>query len=160
MKPRNSKEIVNKYLIFLGYFSTLLLFTILCALFYLKTNDSYAATIGQKKAEVDFFQKKNAMLAARVDSINTFMGMLNTKMVNNEAALEREIMKLKNETLNDIEALEKQGNDDFFLYKKMLLDVDKILSAKKEFQQVKEEEETLKKKLMECNKATSDLVKR
>lgn len=160
MKSLNSKEILRRYYIFLGYFTALLTITVLCGFLYFKTYNSYAGMLHKKKAETEFFFHKRAELSTKIDSLNNFINMLSTKQVKNEAALERAILKLKFETLKDIESMEEEGIYDYFLYKKVLLSVEGVLDAKKTLQQSKDEEEATKRKLMECNQANLKLRNR
>jgi hypothetical protein len=62
--------------------------------------------------------------------------------------------------MNDLEALEADGINDFILYRKVLANVEIILDAKKTLSQTIDEEEVNKKKLMECNQANAKLRNR
>lgn len=160
MKALNHKEILHTYLTFIGFFSALLLMTILCWFLYLKTEKHFVSRIRIKKQEIDFFKNKSAMLSSRIDSISHYMALMNTKLVNNEVALQRHILQLKNATLQDIENLERNGDANYFLYKKVLSDVERVLEAKQVLQQAQEEEEANKRKLLECTQANLKLRNR
>lgn len=160
MKALNSNDIYKRYWFFIVYFSILLFFTVLCRFLYLKTYDKYATVLTQKKDKIEFLIKKKAELSSRIDSLAMFMQILNTKQVKNDAALERAILKIKYDTMDDLAALEADGINDFVLYRKVLANVEIILDAKKTLSQTIDEEEVNKKKLMECNQANAKLRNR
>ncbi|WMJ71888.1 type VI secretion system TssO [Cytophagaceae bacterium ABcell3] len=153
MNALNRKEILQKYLVFLGYFTALLFITISCGFFFLKASKSYASAIKERKKEVEVFNENMASLSAKMDTINNYLGLLNTNLVSNEEALERTILKVKEQAVKEIEALENAGDNQYEFYKTMLKDVDLILDSKKSLQEEKEEEDNYKRKLLECNKA-------
>lgn len=160
MRALNNSEVYRRFWFFIVYFSVLLFFTVLCRFLYLKTYDKYASVLTQKKDKIEFLIKKKAELSTRIDSLAMFMQILNTKQVKNDAALERAILKIKYDTMNDLEALEADGINDFILYRKVLANVEIILDAKKTLSQAIDEEEVNKKKLMECNQANAKLRNR
>lgn len=158
MKALNKDEIFKKYWFFIIYFSILLLFTVLCRFLYLKTYDKYAAVLTDKKSSIEFLISTRVQLSSRIDSLNMFMHLLHTKQVKNDAALERAILKIKYDTMNDIEALEANGVKDFDLYKKVLANVEVMLDAKKILNQSEEEARLSEKKYNECVKANEKLT--
>lgn len=158
MKALNKNEIYKRYWFFILYFSILLLFTVLCRFLYLKTYDKYASVLTEKKNSIEFLINTRVQLSARVDSLNMFMHLLHTKQVKNDAALERAILKIKYDTVNDIEALEAGGVRDFDLYKKVLANVEVMLDAKKILNQSEEEARLNEKKYNECVKANEKLT--
>ncbi|HTF81167.1 MAG TPA: hypothetical protein VL947_05565 [Cytophagales bacterium] len=160
MKALNSGEIYKRYWIFIIYFSVLLSITVLCRFLYLKTYNKYADVLTEKKQKTEFLTKKKVELSVRIDSLNLFMHMLNTKQVKNEAALERAILRIKYDTMNELEGLEAEGVKDFTFYKRVLANVEMMLDAKKTLNQSLQEEEVNKKKLMECNQANNKLRNR
>lgn len=160
MNPRNIKEIVQKYLVFIGYFTCLLAFTVLCVYFFFKSTDAYAGAIGQQKKEMENQQARVVYFSSRIDSLNTFMRMMNTDLVENEAALERSILKLSKGTLDELEQISEPEKHDFILAKKILSDTEKLLEIKRQLQKAKNEEDNFKQKLMECNAANRKLRNR
>jgi hypothetical protein len=124
------------------------------------TESAFIAKIQVKREEINSYKNQNTILNNRVDSINTLMSMLNTQMVTNEDALEKKILQLKNESLNEIEKFELNSRYNYSLHKKILGDIDKILEAKKSLQQNKADEEISKIKLQDCNNANFKLRNR
>jgi len=160
MKAQNYKEVRSSYIIFLAYFTILLAITVLCWHLSIVTESAFISNIELKREEVNAYKNQNRILNNRMDSINTLMSMLNTQMVTNEDALEKKILQLKNESLNEIEQIESTSNYNYSLYKKALGDIEKILDAKKSLQQNKAEEEISKMKLQDCNNANIKLRNR
>lgn len=160
MKAQNYKEVRSSYIIFLAYFTILLAISVLCWHLSIVTESAFISNIELKREEVNAYKNQNNMLNNRMDSINTLMSMLNTQMVTNEDALEKKILQLKNESLNEIEQIESTSNYNYSLYKKALGDIEKILDAKKSLQQNKAEEEISKMKLQDCNNANIKLRNR
>ena len=160
MKAQNYKEVRSSYLIFLAYFTSLLTVSVVCWSLSILTESAFIAKIQIKREEIITYRNQNTILDNRIDSINTLMSMLNTKMVTNEDALEKKILQLKNESLSEIEKFELDSRYNYNLYKKMLGDIDKILGAKKSLQQNKAEEEISKIKLQDCNNANFKLRNR
>ena len=153
MKALNHKEITNNYMIFLGYFSAFLIATILCAFFYHQTYKSYLFEVQKKKTELDHQKKENQILTQKIDSLNMLLKLLNTYQVQNEVALERSIIKLKNSSIKQISKLEEDGNSNYKLEKNIVFNIETALENKRNFQQVKAEEEFSRKKLLECIEA-------
>ncbi len=160
MNPRNFKEIVQKYLVFTGYFSCLLILTVLCVYFFFKSTNAYAGAISQKKKEMEKQQASVLYFSSRIDSLNTFMRMMNTDLVENEAALERSILKLSKGALNELEQISESEKHDFILTQKIFTDTEKLLEIKRQLQKAKAEEDNFKQKLMECNAANRKLRNR
>jgi len=160
MKAQNYKEVRSSYIIFLAYFTILLSISVLCWHLSIVTESAFISNIELKREEVNAYKNQNSILNNRIDSINTLMSMLNTQMVTNEDALEKKILQLKNESLNEIEQIESTSNYNYSLYKKALGDIEKILDAKKSLQQNKAEEEISKMKLQDCNNANIKLRNR
>ena len=159
MKALNHKEITNKYLIFLAYLTLLLACTVLCWYLYLKTSDAQASKIIEKKNEYDFIFNKRAQLSNKIDSLNTFLNMLNTGQVDNEVALERTILKIKNETSKELDILEADGNGNYILFKKVIDNIEKAIDNKKALQQAILDEESSKRKLVDCIEANKKVKK-
>lgn len=160
MKAQNYKEVRSSYLIFLAYFTTLLIISVLCWSLSILTESVFVSKIQIKREEINSYKNQTIILNNRIDSINTLMSMLNTEMVANEDALEKKILQLKNESINEIEKFELDSKYNYTLYKKILGDIDKILDAKKSLQQNKADEEISKAKLQDCNNANIKLRNR
>lgn len=160
MKAKNHKEVQSSFLIFLAYFTVLLIVSVLCWHLSILTESAFISNIQLKREEINAYKNQNFILNNRIDSINTLMSMLNTRMVTNEDALEKKILQLKNESLNEIEKFESNSKYSYSIYKKILEDIDKILDAKKSLQQNKAEEEISKIKLRDCNNANIKLRNR
>jgi hypothetical protein len=159
MKALNHKEITNRYLIFLANFTLLLACTVLCWYLYLKTCDVQAAKILEKKNEYDFIFNKQQELSNKIDSLNKFLNMLNTDQVENEVALERTILKIKNETSRDFDVLEANGDKNYVIFKKIIDNIEKAIDNKKALQQAILDEETQKRKLVDCIDANKKVKK-
>lgn len=160
MKAKNHKEIIYSYLIFLGYFTSLVIVSLICWLLFHKTTKHFTYTLKIKKEELELYEVNKSLLSDRIDSINYFITILNTNLIDNETALERKILQIKNESIIKIEDLEKAGTNDFELHKNILLDVEKSIEAKKSLTQYKEEENNLKNKLQDCGNANQKLKNR
>jgi len=160
MKAQNYKEVRSSYLIFLAYFTTLLIISVLCWSLSILTESVFVSKIQIKREEINSYKNQTIILNNRIDSINTLMSMLNTEMVSNEDALEKKILQLKNESITEIEKFELNSKYNYTLYKKILGDIDKILDAKKSLQQNKADEEISKAKLQDCNNANIKLRNR
>lgn len=160
MKAKNHKEIIYSYLTFLGYFTSLVIVSLICWLLFHQTTKHFTCTLKLKKEELELYEVNKSLLSDRIDSINYFITILNTNLIDNEAALERKILQIKNEAIIKIEDLEKAGTNDFELYKNILLDVEKSIEVKKSLTQYKEEENNLKNKLQDCGNANQNLKNR
>ncbi|WP_299248926.1 hypothetical protein [uncultured Cytophaga sp.] len=160
MKALNYKEVRAAYIVFLAYFTGLLILTVLCWSFTLVTESSFNNIIQAKKDEVENYKNQTAYLSSRIDSIQTYISMLNTDMVTNDDALEVKIIQMKTQSLIDIEKIEMDSKFNFTIYKKILVDIERIIEAKKSLQQNKLEEDISQKKLQECNNANLKLRNR
>lgn len=140
---------------FLLNFSVLLLATICCAWFYHKTCESYLKAIETKETELTRALSLKKMLANKVDSLNVFLEMLNTNQVQNEFALERSIIALKNSAGKIVTELEETG--DSKLEKAIIYNIEAALQDKKNFQVAKSEEDIQRKKLSECMEANKSV---
>ncbi len=157
MKALNGYLIVKKYLIFLGYFSTLLAITLLYSYFYFKTFESYSIELERRQQESDYVNNGKIILSHKIDSLNNFIKLLNTKQVQNETALERSIINLKNGAVRTITDLEKVDDYDFKLQKTIIYNVEAALEIKRNLSQAKSEEENSRKKLFECIEANKKM---
>lgn len=160
MKAKNFKEIRKAYLIFITYFSSLLIVSVLCWYLSVLTERNFISKVSIKRDEISLYKNQNNILNTKLDSINTLISILNTQMITNEDALERKIIQLKNESIDKIEKFETNSRYDFSIYKKILVDIDKILDTKKTLQKNKEEEKISKAKLQDCNNANIRLRNR
>ena len=160
MNPRNFKEIVQKYLVFIGYFSCLLTMTVLCVYCFFKSTNAYAGTISQKKKEMEKQQASVLYFSSRIDSLNTFMRMMNTDLVDNEVALERSMLKLSKGSLNELEQISESEKHNFLLTQEIFADTEKLLEIKRHLRKVRAEEDNFKQKLLECNAANRKLRNR
>jgi hypothetical protein len=160
MKALNYKEVRSAYIVFLSYFTGLLVLTIVCWSLSMLTEMSFYSIIQTKKDEVENFKNQTAYLGTRIDSIQTLISMLHTGMVTNDDALEVKIMQMKTQSLIDIEKIEVDSKFNFTIYKKILSDIERIIEAKKSLQQNKLEEEVSQKKLQDCNNANLKLRNR
>jgi len=159
MKSKNKNEIITAYSIFMGHFSLLLLASVLLVGLFIETKKSFIDLVKAKKEELDLYKIKKIYLSNNVDSINFFIQILNTNMVTNEDALERKIIEIRNESINEIDSIEKLGVAHFSIYKKILFDIDNKLETIQSLRQIKEEENNLKNKLQNCNDANNKLKK-
>ena len=150
MKALNESVIIKKYLVFLGYFSILLIVTLLFGYFYLKTCDSYLVELEKGKQDWNYLNIGKASLSNKIDSLNYFMKLLNTKQVQNEIALERSIIMLKNDAVKKITELEMLEDIDLKLQKTIVYNIEIALENKRNLHQAKSEEENNRKKLLEC----------
>lgn len=160
MKAKNFEEVRKSYLIFIAYFTALLIVSVMCWSLSVLTESHFLSEVRIKKEEINLYRTQNTVLNNKIDSINTLISMLNTQMVANEDALERKILQLKNESIEHIEKFESGSKYNFTIYKRVLNDVDKILDAKNALQKNKEEEKISKAKLQDCNNANSKLRNR
>lgn len=159
MKPLNNKEITTTYLSFLGYFSLLLLATMLCIHLFHKTSEAYTKSLMKRKSHNDLLLAKKAELSFKIDSLNGMMKMLNTAQVKNEAALERAILKVKKEAIADLDFLETDGIVSYPLHRKIIQGVEFTLDLKKGVDQAMKAEGSQRKKLFECIDANSKAQK-
>ena len=143
---------------FLGYFSLLLVTSVLCVYFYLNTSNVFANSMEYKRKEAELYISKEAEITARIDSINSFLHLLHTRQVRNDAALESTILKLKYNTLKEIDKIPQPLAQNFNLHKKMLMNIEPVLDAKKILHDAAIEEGVNKKKLMDCNIANQKLT--
>ncbi len=153
MKPQNQSAIIEKYLWFLGYLTVLFSLTMAYFYFYHQTCKAYSNVLIQKKNQMDLIITERSNLCQKIDSINFFLKLLNTDKVANEVALERTIIRLKNEASKKISDLEKTSEGQFKLYKTIIFNVEMALENKKRYQQTKAEEENQRQKLLECIEA-------
>lgn len=160
MKALNSKEITNKYLLFLLNFTVLLLCTIGCCFLYMKADKRQSAMILEQKQVHDHIFNARQELAGKIDTLNTYLAMLNTEQVENEVALERTILKLKNETSKQLEILKTNGvPTHYILFEKIISNVEKAIDNKHALQQAMTDEEVQKKRLNDCIDANKKVKK-
>jgi hypothetical protein len=160
MKALNNKEITNKYLIFLLNFTVLLLCTIGCFFLYLKADKRQSAIILEQKQAHDYIFNSRQELAGKIDTLNSYLSMLNTDQVENEVALERSILKLKNETSKQLEMLKANGVPaNYILFDKIVSNVEKAIDSKHACQQAMTDEEVQKKRLNDCIDANKKVKK-
>lgn len=160
MKALNNKEITKKYLIFLLNFTVLLVFTVACCFFYLKAENQQSGMILQQKQVHDYIFNKRQQLSVKIDTLNAYLTMLNTEQVENEVALERTILKLKNEASKDLELLKTNGNPDHYaLFDKIISNIEKAIDNKHALEQAITEEEVQKKRLTDCIDANKKVKK-
>lgn len=164
MKALNHKEITNKYLLFLLNFTILLMLTVACYYLYLKTNNEQSKMIVEQKKTHDYIFTKRQHFANTIDTLNTYLTMLNTEQVENEVALERTILKLKKQAGKELDALKTEGNaSSFVLFDKIIADVEKAIDNKHALQQSITEEEIQKQRLVDCieanKKVRNELIK-
>jgi len=159
MKALNYREINRRYVFFLLFLTLLLSLPVLYYFLFINTSRQQINKIIEKKNQFDFVFKKREQLCAKIDTLNNFLNMLNTGQIYNEVALERTILKLKNDALLEIEVLEVNDPDRYGMFKKLLFDVEKAIDNKKILQQAMTEEEEQKKKLMECIEANKKIKK-
>jgi hypothetical protein len=160
MKALNSKEITSKYFIFLLNFTVLLLCTTGCYFLYLKADQRQSAMIQEQQRVHEYIFNARQELAGKIDTLNTYLSMLNTNQVENEVALERVILKLKNETSKKLEILKANGvPDHYILFDKIVSNVEKAIDYKHAFQQAMADEEVQKKRLNDCIEANNKVKK-
>ena len=159
MKALNHSQILSKYFIFLGYFTGLLLVTILLAVFYHKACESYLIETERMAHEIDIQNNDANSLSLKIDSLNLLLKLLNTDQVQNEIALERSIIKLKVSTLKKFSEIDFEGDDKYKLYKGIIFNVETALENKRNFTQAKSDEEFNRKKLLECIEANKKVRK-
>ena len=165
MKALNSKEITSKYLIFLLNFSVLLTLTVICYFLFLKADTQQSNMIVQQKRKHEFIFDKRQQLTNKIDTLNRYLLMLNTEQVENEPALKRTIMNIKNEASKQMEQLKSTGDaTHYILFDKIIYNVDKAIDFKNEFQKASAEEKRQKQKLDDCielnNNITNELRRR
>lgn len=160
MKALNSKEITKKYLIFLLNFTVLLACTVVCCFFYLRAGKQQTDMIMEQKRVHDYIFNKRHELSLKVDTLNSYLGMLNTEQVENEVALERKILELKNRVGKELEVLKTNGDPNhYILFDKIITNVDKAIDNKHALQQAITEEEVQKKQLIDCIDANKKVKK-
>ncbi len=118
----------------------------------------------QKKERYDFIMNKRQQLSVTIDTLNTYLGMINTDQVENEDALEREILKLKNEASKELETLKADGDADYYLlFDKIIKNTEMVIDYKHALRQAKTDEKAQMENLANCNeldkKAAKELTK-
>ncbi len=160
MKALNSKDITRKYLVFLLNFTVLLAVTVVCCFFYLKADHLQSRMIIEQKKTHEYIFTKRQELALKIDSLNSYLSMLNTEQVANEAELERKIVKLKNTMNAEVELLKSKGDPSHYeLFAKIISNVEKAIDNKHALQQALTEEEIQKKRLTDCIDANKKVKK-
>lgn len=160
MKALNNKEITSKYLVFLLNFTVLLLCTIACYFLYLKADKRQSEMIQEQQRAHEYIFNSRQELSGKIDTLNMYLSMLNTNQVENEVALERAILKLKNETSQKLEQLKANGvPSHYVLFDKIVSNVEKAIDNKHAFQQAMTEEEVQKKRLNDCIEANKKVKK-
>lgn len=160
MNTLNKKEIRKTYSIFILYFSLLLITSIFCWKLFLEMEACFISILKEKQVEIINYQNTESLLNKNIDSINYYLTFLNTGAVKNDAALERKIIQLKDESLYKIKIWSNESLHKYPLQNKMLFDIDKNLEQKRELQKNKSEENNYKLKLQECNSANLKLRNR
>lgn len=165
MKALNYKEINKTYLTFLLNFTILLVVTVVCYFLYLKADNVQTKMIVEEKKAHDVIFAQRQQFSNTIDTLNSYLTMLTTNQVENEVALERSILKLKNRAAKEIQALNAMGNTPYFiLFDKIISDIEKTIDNKHKLQQSTADEEAQKKGLVECieanKKVRNELIKR
>lgn len=160
MDALNKNEIRKSYLIFIFYFSVLLIISVICWKLFLETEKSFVSILKEKQEEIIKHTTTQSLLNSNIDSINYYLAITNTGAVKNEAALERKIIQLKDESLSEINKAASESMYTYPLQKKILLDIEENLEEKRELQKNKEEENNYKVKLQECSSANQKLRNR
>ncbi|HSH65171.1 MAG TPA: hypothetical protein VLB84_05090, partial [Bacteroidia bacterium] len=84
----------------------------------------------------------------------------NTEQVENEVALERKILQIRNEARKEVELLKETSDAAYYiLFEKIILNVDKAIDNKHALQQAITEEEIQKKRLTDCIDANKKVKK-
>ena len=159
MKALNSKDINNKYFIFLLNFTILLSLTITCYFLFLKADAQQSKMIVKQREKHEYIFDKRQQLTNKIDTLNRYLLLLNTEQVENEPALKRTIMNIKNEAGKQLEQL--RATDDatyYILFDKIIKNVDKAIDHKNEFQKASAEEKRQKQKLDECIELNKGII--
>lgn len=160
MKALNHKEINKKYLIFLVNFTVLLACTVTCYFLYLRADKQQSKMILEQQHVHDYIFNKRLQLSLKIDTLNTYLSMLNTEQVENEVALERKILQIRNEARKEVELLKETSDAAYYiLFEKIILNVDKAIDNKHALQQAITEEEIQKKRLTDCIDANKKVKK-
>ena len=160
MEALNKNEIKKSYIIFIFYFTVLLVISVTCWKLFLETKKAFVAILKEKQEEVIKHTNTLSLLNNNIDSINYYLAITNTGSVKSETALERKIIQLKNESLIEIDNHPNESIYTYTLQKKLLLDIEENFEEKRNLQKNKEEENNYKIKLQECYFANQKLKNR
>jgi DNA polymerase III delta prime subunit len=149
MKSLNHKEISRAFNRFLVWFAGLLLLTTVCVYSCQRTSEQQAVQLIQQKEAFDRYFIVDATLADRVDSLYTYMNMLNTSQIRNDRQMQRLITKKKEEFIRQVNQ-EQKTQKYFTVYNRLLGHINEMLLVKDSLNRAILQESDMREDLRNC----------
>lgn len=149
MKSLNYKEINQAFNRFLVWFASLLLTTVACVFLYIKASSNQFNRLVQQKEDFDQIFYKDALLADKVDSLYTYMSLLNTSQIRDDHQMQRLITKKKEEYTKLVNQ-ERKNRPYFLVYNRLFSHVNEMLLLKDSLNRAMLEESDMRSELKDC----------
>ena len=149
MKSLNHKEIRQAFNHFLTWFTSLLLVTIACVYSCVQTSSRQATQLIQQKEAFYRVIYTDAMLADKVDSLYTYMSLMNTNQNQDDQQLQRLVTRKKEEFTRLI-AQQQKTQRYFVVYNRLFSHVNEMLLLKDSLNKSMMEEGDLRDELRGC----------
>ncbi len=149
MKSLNHKEISRAFNRFLVWFAGLLVLTTACVYSCQRTSEQQATQLIRQKEAFDRYYIIDATLSDRVDSLYTYMSMLNTSQIRNDRQMQRLITKKKEEFIRQVNQ-EQQTQKYFTVYNRLLGHINEMLLVKDSLNRAILQESDMREDLKNC----------
>lgn len=149
MKALNHKEINRAFNQFLAWFASLLLVTVACVYTYAKTSARQLDRLIEQKEAFDQIFLKDALLANKVDSLYTYMSLLNTSRIRDDRQMQRLITRRK-EDLTKLVSQQQKTQPYFVVYNRLFSHINEMLLLKDSLHRAMVEEGDLRDELSDC----------
>lgn len=149
MKSLNHKEIKQAFNHFFTWFTSLLLVTILCVYSCVQTSTRQSTQLIQQKEAFDRVIYTDAMLADKVDSLYTYMSLMNTNRNQDDQQLQRLVTR-KKEEFTRLVSQQQKTQKYFTVYNRLFSHVNEMLLLKDSLNKSMLEEGDLRDELRGC----------
>ena len=149
MKSLNHKEISQAFNRFLTWFTSLLFVTIACVYSCVQTSSRQATQLVQQKEAFDRIFYTDAMLADKVDSLYTYMSLMNTNQQQDDQQLQRLVTR-KKEEFTRLVSQQQKAQPYFVVYNRLFSHVNEMLLLKDTLNKSMSEEMDLREELKDC----------
>ncbi|QMW03007.1 type VI secretion system TssO [Spirosoma foliorum] len=149
MKSLNHKEIKQAFNHFFTWFTSLLVVTILCVYSCVQTSLRQATQLIQQKEAFDRVIYTDAMLADKVDSLYTYMSLMNTNRNQDDQQLQRLVTR-KKEEFTRLVSQQQKTQQYFVVYNRLFSHVNEMLLLKDSLNKSMVEEGDLRDELRGC----------
>ncbi len=157
MKPRNNKEIWRAYIKFSFSLICSASIVVLLSFFFVQTSKEELLLIGEKTQEYDKVNAYQNELVEKVDTLYSYMRLLNTSEKINDVLLQKMISKKK---MSFLTGLNNIKDDDSYLYKKFGKQMSTFLVINDSLRILSREVELAREDLSRCIEDNKKLVRK